>query len=281
MVMRKLLLAGAALFVGSCSANESGGAGDGVSSSSPGRAWQFNYDFLLADKRIEQVQERHGARCEQLGPARCRITGMRYSVNEDDGVSGELQVKLNPAIARRLGRLALEDVRTVEGKLVRTEFVGEDVGTGVANARSTGDELTRQIADLQQRIDAAQVGSPERAELQRQLEALNARASEQRDLARGGEERLAATPVTFHYFGEGGIPGFRENPVRESFKLMASSFVTMISFVLKAVGVLLPWALLLTLLVLVWRSRPVRAARRWWQVHAEPQGYRQGDGAAV
>ena len=276
--MRKILLAGAALLAAGCSPNQSQESADGISpSSAPGIAWTYNYDFLLDDSRIEQVQERHAARCEQLGPDRCRITGLRYSVSEDENISAMLQVRLAPAVARQFGREALGDVRGADGKLVRSEFTGEDVGSGVAQARDAGADIRQQIADLQRRIEEARPGSPERAELQRQLEALKGQATSQRNIVSSGEQRLSFTPVTFNYYGDGGIPGFRENPFKAGFKLMMTSLVTMVSFVLQAVGLLLPWLLLFGLLALLWRSRPMLAVRRWWNAYKPPEGYRTGE----
>ena len=60
----------------------------------PGVAFSYSYDFQLADDAIAKVQEAHAAQCEGLGVARCRITGLRYSVGENDTVSAMLQVKL-------------------------------------------------------------------------------------------------------------------------------------------------------------------------------------------
>jgi hypothetical protein len=105
---------------------------------------------------------------------------------------------------------------------------------------------------------------------------LLASASQQKDVVRSGEQRLAFTPVTINYYGEGGIPGFRQNPLKESFRLLVSSFVTMVSFVLQGLAVVLPWLLLLGLFVLLWRSRPGRALRRWWDGQSAPASYRGG-----
>jgi hypothetical protein len=276
--MRPFILAAAAMLLLTGCGQQEGSQGEAVSDSlaaaSPGVAWRFTYDYALDDRRIEMVQERHAARCEQLGPDRCRITGLRYTVGQENEVSGMLELRLQPSIARQFGKAALADVRSADGKLVRSEFTGEDVGTEVASARQTGEQLAASRADLQRRIDAAAPGTPERAELQRQLSALVAQADEQRRISAAGTQRLTFTPVTFNYFGEGGIPGFRENPLKAGFKLMVGSFVTMISFVLQAVGLLLPWLLLFGILVLLWRSRPLRAARQWWTRQGAPSSYR-------
>ncbi|WP_114227319.1 MULTISPECIES: DUF4349 domain-containing protein [Sphingomonas] len=269
--MRVMGLAAAALLLAGCSqrANDSSSsvakdsAGPGAT---PGVAWKFSYDYLLGNSQIEAVQERHAERCEQLGLARCRITGMQYSVGEDDAVSGSLTVKVDPRIARQFGRMALADVRSADGKLVRSDYEGEDVGSTVAAANNAATDIEAQATDLRKRIDAAKPGSTERAELQRQLSDLIAAAQQQRRSADEGQQQLAATPITFNYDGEGGIPGFRENPIKAGVKALVASFVTMISVVLQAIGFLLPWLLLLGLVILVWRSPPVRVVRRWlWQ----------------
>jgi hypothetical protein len=83
-------------------------------------------------------------------------------------------------------------------------------------------------------------------------------------LIKEGQQRLSNTPMTFNYYGEGGIAGFDENPIKASWRLMVESTVTMISLSLKVIGALLPWALLLLLIILAVRSRPARAARDWW-----------------
>lgn len=283
--MRTLILAAAAMLLLTGCGQQEGSQGEAVSdrlaAASPGVAWRFTYDYALDDRRIEAVQERHAARCEELGTDRCRITGLRYFVGQEDEVSGMLELRLQPAIARQFGKAALADVRSADGKLVRTEFTGEDVGTEVATARQTGEQLAASRADLQRRIDAAPAGSTERAELQRQLSALIAQADEQRRVAASGTQRLTFTPVTLNYFGEGGIPGFRENPLKAGFRLMMSSFVTLISFTLQAIGLLLPWLLLLGLLVLLWRSRPLRAVRTWWNGRTATASYRDQGGEAA
>lgn len=86
--MRVMWLAAAALLLAGCSQRANNDApgnpkGRFDPGETPGVAWKFSYDYLLSDGRIEAVQERHAARCEALGPQRCRITGMQYSVAED------------------------------------------------------------------------------------------------------------------------------------------------------------------------------------------------------
>ena len=72
--------------------------------------------------------------------------------------------------------------------------------------------------------------------------------------------------MQFAYYGEGGAPGFRGNPLREAWHLFVATVVTLTGLVLRALAVLVPLGLILIVLVLLWRSWPVRRIRRWlWE----------------
>jgi hypothetical protein len=249
-----------------------GGGGGGPSfvqtaepgESAAGTALEYHYSFLLDDDRIAAAQERHASNCEALGRERCRIVGLRYSVDENDRVSAMLKVTLEPSIARRFGKAISTDVTNANGKLVTSEFTGEDVGTSLGQSEQRQKALTSRIADLQQRLAAAPAGGNERAELQRQLTESQKELETEKSTASASEHRLTSTPMTFDYYGQGGLPGFgKTNPFADAAKLAAHSFVTMVRGLLNVIAVILPWAVLLLLVLLVWRSRPMVPVRRW------------------
>ena len=123
-----------ALFAACSKQNGSGQSGDlheapDVSpTAAQGVAWRYAYEFQLPDDAIEAVQEAHASECEALGVSRCRITGLRYSVSNDNAVSAMLEVKLAPELARQFGKQATGNVRKAGGRLSNTEFSGEEVG---------------------------------------------------------------------------------------------------------------------------------------------------------
>jgi len=230
----------------------------------PGVAFTYSYDFQLADHAIAPIQEAHAARCEALGVTRCRITGLRYSVGENDTVSAMLQVKLAPDIARQFGKGATEEVRKADGRLVNTEFTGEDTEPATSNAQTQRADIAARIADIEKRIANTKAGDRERTELQGQLESLRREAAEANATISTQREKLAKTPMTFNYYGKGGIPGFGgKNPVREAAKTFVASAVSMISVVLTIAAAVLPWLLLLALIVAAFRSRLGRRFVAW------------------
>lgn len=227
----------------------------------PGVAFRYSYMFELPDEAIASVQEKHASRCEALGVGRCRITGLNYSLDNDDAVSASLSVKLAPEIARQFGKEATGDVKEADGRLSSTRFTGEDTEpVTTAASRQQADVQTR-IADIERQLASASRDA-ERAQLQSQLNDLRSQLSQTQAAIAGARAQVASTPMTFNYYGRGGISGFRTNPVREAARLFVSSLVTMITFVLRALAVLLPWAALLALLVLIARSRVGRSIGR-------------------
>lgn len=227
----------------------------------PGVAFRYFYRFELPDEAIASVQGKHAARCESLGVSRCRITGLNYSVNADDAVSASLEVKLAPQIARQFGKQATTDVKDANGQLRSTEFTGVDTEPTTTQATRQQSDLQTRISDIERQLATASDGE-ERAQLQSQLNELRSQLSQAQATIVGAEQQLASTPMTFTYYGRGGISGFRTNPVREAARLFVSSLVTMITFVLRALALLLPWAALVALIVLIARSRFGRAVGR-------------------
>ena len=259
-----------ALFAACSKQNGSGQSGDlheapDVSpTAAPGVAWRYAYEFQLPDDAIEAVQEAHASECEALGVSRCRITGLRYSVSNDNAVSAMLEVKLAPELARQFGKQATGNVRKAGGRLSNTEFSGEDVGPVLSEAARNKSDAQTQVSDIQKQLANRSLKDAERAQLQSQLDQLRSQASVNQAGSDAAQERLASTPMTFNYYGKGGNTGFAgRNPLMDAVRSFVGSLVTMISFVLQAMAVLLPWLLLLGLVILIARSRPGHALARF------------------
>lgn len=233
-------------------------------SAAPGVAFKYDYQFNLADRRISATQEAHASACERLGLARCRITGMSYNVDENEQVVAGLEVKLAPQIARQFGKAAQQLVERNDGKLVRLHIGSSDEGSAINQAtRQQSDESAR-LAQLREELAKTRAGSEARANLLSQIEALEQQMQRHSMTIAAGQEALATTPMAFHYYGHGGVPGFRGDPLREAWHTFVTTVVWLIGMLLQAVAVLLPLGFLIAALVALWRTRPVKAARRWF-----------------
>lgn len=241
----------------------------------PGVAFNYDYEFNLPDDRIAATQEAHAGACEGLGLARCRITGMSYSVDQSEQVVAELDLKLDPLIARQFGKSAQQTVVSHDGKLVRLDIGSSDEGQVIDQATKQKNDISTQLAQLGQELAKTKPGSDAHASILSQIQALQRAASEQSQTVSTSQAALASTPMELHYYGRGGVPGFRGNPVREAWHTFVTTVVWLVGILLQALAVLVPLALLLALLIAVWRTRPMRAVRSWVK---GPQEIEDGDG---
>ena len=231
--------------------------------SAPGVAFNYNYEFNLPDKRISATQEAHAAACEKLGLARCRITGMSYSVDQDEQVVAELDLKLDPSIARQFGKTAQQTVDANDGKLIRLEIGSSDEGKVIDQATRQRQNVAAQIAQLQDELAKTKAGTDARASIMSQIQDLQQLASQQTRTIEAGQAALASTPMEFHYYGRGGVPGFRGDPVREAWQTFVTTVVWLVGILLQAIAVLIPLGALAALFIALWRTRPMRAFSRW------------------
>lgn len=246
-------------------ASDTASAPDVSPTAAPGVAFHFAYEFSLPDDHISLAQEAHASACEKLGLARCRITGMSYSVDQNEQVNAELDLKLDPLIARQFGKSAQQTVVGHDGKLIRLDIGSSDEGQNIEQATRQKVDVAAQIAELKKELAATKPGSDAHTSLLQQIQALQGQASEQSQAIATSQAALASTPMEFHYYGRGGVPGFRGNPVREAWRTLVTTVVGIVGILLQALAILVPLGLLLALLVAIWRLRPVRAVRAWFR----------------
>jgi hypothetical protein len=224
-------------------------------SAAPGVAFNYNYTFDLAAKRIEAVQEEHVQACEKLGLSRCRITGMRYRLLGEDRIDAMLALKLDPSIARQFGKSAIDAVTRAEGTLVDSEITGEDADAGIKAANRNVVQLTEELHRIEAQLARKGLSAVERDRLQSEASQLRQSIRASQDSRADREESLATTPMTFTYGTEKGGPSLGQAVTNAK-----ASFVTGVSVLLVVLITLLPW---LTLAALVWML--VRFIKPGWK----------------
>lgn len=232
-------------------------------SAAPGVALNFAYDYNLPDERISVAQEAHAQECEKLGLARCRITAMSYSLDQNEQVTAELDLKLDPAIARQFGKSAQQLVQANDGKLIRLQIGSSDEGHAIQQSSQQKTDALTQMSELQKQLAKAKPGSAEHENLANQIHSLQQQAAEQSHAIQASLAALATTPMALHYYGRGGVPGFRANPIREAWRTFATVVVWLVGILLQALAVVIPGGLLIALFIALWRTPPVRAVWRW------------------
>ncbi|MEG3182190.1 hypothetical protein [Sphingomonas sp. LT1P40] len=228
----------------------------------PGVAFNYRYAFSLPATQIATAQETHAAACEALGIARCRITGMRYQLQGEDRVEAMLAFKLDPALARNFGKQGIAAIQKAEGTLVDAEITGTDAGAEITRLATDRARAQEEIARIDKELARTNLPASERAELQRQRAEIAGRAAATQTDTTAQRESLANTPMTFDYRSGRAIRGFdAAAPLTSSLDLLSSSAQATLAFVLGALAVLGPPALVLLLGLLLWRRLRPRVRR--------------------
>jgi hypothetical protein len=235
----------------------------------PGVAFNYRYAYRLPNARISAAQEVHASMCEKLGIARCRITGMRYSLINEKDVSASLELKLDPAIARSFGKDATKVVTEAEGMLVDQEISGIDAGASIERANRGRAGLQDELDKVNSELARPGQSNVVRDRLLSEATSLRSQIAALGEQKKADEESLATTPMAFYYGSGAAIPGFDEaTPLKEAFTRAGYNFLNGIGFLIVAFASLLPWFLLAALLY--WAYRRLRA--RW---PAQGSGYRE------
>jgi hypothetical protein len=229
----------------------------------PGVAFNYRYAFRLPGGRISAIQEQHAAACERLGLDRCRITGMRYRLVNEDDVEAMLAFKLDPAIARQFGKNGIDLVTRSEGMLVDSEISGEDAGAEIAAATRSEAQYREDLERIEQQLARGNLKSEERAELQAQATRLRESIRAVRANRADRQESLAKTPVVFNYGSGDLVPGFDDrSPIRSALERAGDNFIAGIATLLVISLSLLPWLLVALLLFWLYRHFIRGAIRR-------------------
>ena len=215
----------------------------------PGVAFSYRNGFRLPAEKIAAVQEAHAHACEQLGVARCRITGMRYRLLGEHNIEGELLFKLAPDIARGFARQGTAKVEAAGGALVDAEITGTDAGAAIAGATTLRARAADELKRLDAAIAAARTGS-ERAELLAQRAEIARQIAAASDAAGEARASLATTPVSFRYESGPAVRGFDTSaPFTSAINTGIASIETTLAIVLALLAVFGPPALVVGLVV--------------------------------
>ena len=253
--------------------NAQGGPNVSVTAA-PGVAFNYRYAYRLPNARIATAQEAHALMCEKLGVARCRITGMRYSLVNERDVSAALELKLEPSIARNFGKEATKVVTDAEGMLVDQQISGVDAGSAIQRANRGRAQLQDELDRVNRELARSGLSSVVRDRLLSEAESLRTQIralGEQKD---ADEESLASTPMAFYYGSGRTVPGFDEpEPLKDAWDRAGYNFLGALGVILIAIATLLPWLLIIA--AAVWLYRRYRNRFGWGgggysDSHAEP-----------
>jgi len=218
-----------------------------------GVAMTYAYQFRLPAPQVATTQEKHAQQCEQMGPTRCRITGMEYHAGRDRTIVAQLAFRLVPELARRFAKQGTEQVVAAGGMLTDAKIDSSEKGLMIAAAQRDDASLAAEQKDLAGQLARSGVSAAERTQLQaRQASLRDSRRSIAATKA-DAELELVSTPVTFTYYSGQIDPGFNDGPWLGAIKDGWANMIVGITMMLTLVIALAPWAILLGLCIWIWR----------------------------
>jgi hypothetical protein len=166
-------------------------------------AFDYRYAYRLPGARINAVQESHAKGCDQLGPARCRITAVRYKVDEQSNVVATLTLRIDPTLARAFGKQASATVTSSGGALISADIAGAD---SIA-AAGRGEAVMAKLRDALDNAEAQGRAKPGDATITARADRLRTAIATIGELDQGAGSALATTPMILTYASGGSIPG--------------------------------------------------------------------------
>jgi hypothetical protein len=257
--MKRLLIGLIAASLAGCSKapDSSAGEPDVAGRAIAGVAFNYSYYLALPSSRIADLQEDHARACERLGVERCRITGLRYTVERQGDVNASLSVKLAAPLARAFGRDGVKRAESLGATLTGADINGTDVATAAAATSAENTDINAERARVDRELARTDLSASERGELRRQQAALIVGARTASTTAAEQRDSLANTPMTFAYRtgrGTGLVDRLRD--AGDTALGSAGLTLTALLWVLAALG---PPILAIALLSLLWRRWGQRA----------------------
>ena len=228
-----------------------------TTTAAPGVAFAYHYAFSLPGKAISQVQQQHAAACERLGPTRCQVTGMSYDQPKPGEVAARLDLMVAPAIAHTFGGDSIALVEKAEGALESANVDGANVGKDIEASQRASSGYQSELQRIESRLKIGGLGVDERAELIRRADELRRQIGGEQRTRADKEALLATTPMTFAYTSQG-LFSASGDPFGKAASASLSSFGALSATLLTFAGLALPWALLVALVVLLFRFRAMK-----------------------
>lgn len=232
-----------------------------VAAQSPQIAYSYEVSYALDGGSIAATEARHAALCASLGRARCRVASSSVSDGSDDegNASGEAKLIVDARIAGAFGK--------------RLDAIVGDAGGRITNRKSSGEDVGKQVIDVQARVAAKQALADRLVALIRTgsgnvgdlvaAEKAYSDAQSELEAARGEQaalaQRIAMSDVTLHYASRGAGSLFA--PVSRALYGAGASLGWSIAGLVTFVVVTAPWLVLLS--IAIWVLRRLGWRPRW------------------
>jgi hypothetical protein len=216
-------------------------------------AYTYSFGFKLPAGRMAELQTRHLALCDRLGP-RCHVVSMDQADGRRNATAG-MEVAVAADMARAFGDALVAAAKDSDAAVADRTIQGEDLSKRIVDveARLRGRQA---LADRLLGIVQSHSGSV--GDLVAAEKAL-ADVQEEIDTARSeladAKGRVAMSTVRIGYTASAGLGGFAA-PIGDSFSSVGSVAGMSVGVLVSFLAAVLPWLIPAVLIV---------AGFRWWR----------------
>jgi hypothetical protein len=171
----------------------------------PKMAYVFDYGFRLAGEGIAPLQQQHADMCEAQGPYTCRIISLSRTGEEEDEISGELQLAVASDKARGFGALLSAAAATADAEAFRANIQGEDLSKSIVDTEARVRSRIALRDRLMEVLRTRQGKVEELVEAERQVAAVNEEIDQAQSWLKEQQGRVAFSRMTLTY--ESATPG--------------------------------------------------------------------------
>ena len=249
--MRVVAALAALMLLAGCDAGQSGtsAAQDPVQASAPEAmgAFDYRYAYRLPSDRLKAVLQSNADACDKLGPTRCQIDGIRYSVDDANRTRAVLMLKIDPTIARGYGEAITKSVTGADGVLVNNAITGT-ASTTQARSIAVIDRLRDQLKNAQA---IASSDSPNAASAKAQADRIQSALDTIAESEAKQGATLATAPMLLTYESSTALTGL--GTADANFRNAGQTLENSLARLLIVLGSIGPWLLALLLIIVVLR----------------------------
>lgn len=189
----------------------------------PQMAYVFDYGFRLAGEAIAPLQQQHADMCEAQGPYACRIVSLTRTGEDEDEITGQLELAVASDKARGFGALLAASAEAADAEAFRANIQGEDVSKSIVDTEA---RVRSRIAlrDRLMEVLRTRRGSVEElVEAERNVAAVNEEIDQAQSWLKEQQGRVAFSRMTLTY--ESATPGASFfKPVESAFGSLGAIF---------------------------------------------------------
>jgi len=171
----------------------------------PKMAYALDYGFRLAGEGIAPLQQQHADMCEAQGPYACRIVSMTRTGDDEDEITGQLQLAVASNKARGFGALLTASAEAAGAEAFRADIQGEDLSKSIVDTEARVRSRIALRDRLMEVLRTRQGKVEELVEAERQVAAVNEEIDQAQSWLKEQQGRVAFSTMTLTY--ESATPG--------------------------------------------------------------------------